>query len=475
MNQNNQSNLTEVRTVENLPGNISELYVFGDLYSDTGNLFDITEETFGQGFPQEPFFEGRYANGELWIENLAPELGISYNFDTNFALQGATTGLDHVGNPFVPNDEIEQLGLPGTLAQVNNSIASTPNLDPNGLYTVWAGAYDLGLGVTDTTEPVNNIIMAVENLADAGAKNIIVPNLPDLDRFPGTRDLPLPNIENQGEIIKSWNANLSQELDELDKTLGSDVNLIQLDTNFLLDRILDNPAQFGFTNASDRFISASRDDSGIVYEETNPGADPDDYVFFGGTTPASPAQPSAATHEIIAEFALSALASEGIEATEQFGTVDSDRLFGSHDSDRILGLAGDDRIRGRRGRDVLNGGTGDDTLRGNRGDDHLLGGAGDDVLVGGKDDDLLNGGAGDNYLRGGSGADTFVLNFNGSAIIEDFDVQDKIDLAGSLTFSDLYLLQQGNDMSISLDGIEIGRLLEFDANTLTTGNFIETA
>ncbi len=470
MSQNNQSNLTEVHTVDNLPGNISELYVFGDLLSDTGNLFEITEEAFGQGFPQEPFFEGRYANGELWVEGLASELGVPYNFDTNFASIGSTTGLDNVGNPFEPDDVVEQLGLPGTLGQVDNFIATTPNLDPNGLYTVWAGAYDLGLGITDPTEPVNNIITSVENLADAGAKNILIPNLPDFDRFPGAQDLS--NAENQGKIIENWNANLSQELDELDETLGSDVNIIELDTNALFDEILSDSAQFGFTNASDRFISTSTDDSGIVYEETNPGAAPDDYVFFGGTVPDVLAQPSAATHEIIAEFALSALASDGIETTEQLGTANDDTIIGFDDSNNIRGLAGNDRIEGRGNADIILGGVGDDTIQGDAGHDYLLGGSGNDVLVGGEGDDILNGGANHNSLQGNEGQDLFVLNFNGFSMIEDFHQgQDQLDLAGSLVFDDLDIVQQGSDTGIYLDDTELARLSNFEADSLSIADF----
>lgn len=476
MNQNNQltstqpQNVDPITSINNLPGDISELYIFGDLLSDTGRLSDIREEATGEGFPLPPFFEGRYSNGELWIENLASELGVPYNFDTNFASIGSTTGLDNVGNPFIQNDTTEQLGLPGTLAQVNNLIASTLNLDPNGLYTIWAGIYDLGVGVNDPTEPVNNIVTAVENLADAGAKNILVPNLPDLDRFPGAQDLP--NAENQGEIIEDWNANLLQELDELDERLDPNVNLIRLDTNSLFDQILSDSAQFGFTNASDRFIFTSNNDSGIVYEETNPGADPDDYVFFGGTVPGVPAQPSAATHEIIAEFALSSLASAVIEASEQLGTANDDTIIGFDNSNNIRGLAGNDEIEGRDDADIILGGVGDDTIRGNTGNDYLLGGSENDVLVGGEGDDILNGGANHNSLRGDEGQDLFVLNFNGFNIIEDFqDGQDKLDLAGSLVFDDLDIVQQGSDTEIYLDNTKLARLSNFEASSLDIADF----
>jgi phospholipase/lecithinase/hemolysin len=459
--------------ISNLPGDISELYVFGDLFSDTGNLSGILSEATGEGFPPPPFFEGRYSNGELWVEGLASELGVPYNFDTNFALIGATTGLNNVGNPLEPDDRVEQLRLPGTLGQINNFIASTPNVDPNGLYTVWAGTYDLGLGITDTTEPVGNIITGVKELADAGAKNILVPNLPELDRFPGAQNLP--NSENQGEVIENWNTNLSQELDELDEGLDPDVNIIQLDTNTLFDEILSDSAQFGFTNASDYYITTSTDDSGnIKYDEINSGADPDDYAFFGGTVPGVPAQPSAATHEIISESALSALAGEGVDATEQLGTSENDSIFGTNSSDKLIGLAGNDEIEGQDGQDILLGSSGDDNLNGNIENDSLLGGSGNDILVGGSGDDILNGGANHNNLEGDDGQDIFVLNFNGVTTIKDFqEGQDKIDLAGSITFSDLDIVQQGSDTAIRFDETELAILPGIEANSLSVDDFTE--
>lgn len=477
MNENNQSASSEFQafedtpTLSNLSSDISELYVFGDLLSDTGNLFRATSEAFGEGFPPDPFFEGRYSNGPLWVENLAPELGVPYNSDTNFAFIGAPTGLDNVGNPFDPNDAIEPLGLPGTLGQVNDFLASTNNVDPNGLYTVWAGIYDLGLGI-NPTESVNNIVTAVENLASAGAKNILVPNLPDANRFPGAENVP--NADNQGEIIESFNSNLSQELNELDGKLGSDVNLIELDTNSLFDQILSNPTQFGFTNATDPYIVTTTDGSNTRYDETNPGADPNDYVFFGGTAPGTPAEPSAATHEIISEVTLSALASEGIDAMEQFGTVESDSIFGTNSSDNIIGLAGNDTIEGQDGQDILLGSTGDDILKGNTAKDSLLGGTGNDFLVGGQGNDLLNGGANHNNLQGDDGQDIFVLNFNGLSTIQDFqEGQDRIDLAGSITFSDLDIVQQGSDTAIRFDETELAMLPGIEANSLSVDDFTE--
>ncbi len=71
----------------------SQLVVFGDSLSDTGNLFALSGGLFP---PPSDYYRGRYSNGILWVEHLAPRLGLSYRQETNFALAGAGSGTDHV-------------------------------------------------------------------------------------------------------------------------------------------------------------------------------------------------------------------------------------------------------------------------------------------------------------------------------------------------------------------------------------------
>jgi phospholipase/lecithinase/hemolysin len=447
----------------NLPGNISELYVFGDFLTDTGNTFRATEEAYGQGFPPSPFFEGRYSNGPLWVEDLASELGVEYNPETNFSSIGSTTGLNNVGNPSEPNDGVEQLGLPGVLGQVNNFVAENLTVDSNGLYVISGGSYDLALpGTTDSTEAVNNIVTAVEELAIAGAQNILVSNIPNPSQTPGGRINP--DAAALSGLAQEFNANLANALDELDRTLSPDVNLISLDLNAQIDRLVNNPEQFGVTNVTDPYVVTSPPGS-TNYVPTNPGANPDDYAFFGIF------QPSATTQDLFAETALSAIATVG-EPLSELGTVGDDTIQGANDFDRINGLGGNDRISSEGNASAILGGSGNDTLTGDRGNDSLLGEVGNDILVGGQDNDILNGGANNNYLRGGSDRDTFVLNRNGFATIQDFqDGRDKIDLAGSLTFTDLNIAQQENSTAIQFGETELARLLGVEANSLSANDF----
>jgi len=52
----------------------SQLVVFGDSLSDTGNLFALSGGLFP---PPSDYYRGRYSNGILWVEHLAPKLGLS--------------------------------------------------------------------------------------------------------------------------------------------------------------------------------------------------------------------------------------------------------------------------------------------------------------------------------------------------------------------------------------------------------------
>src|SRR5262245_14581793 len=72
---------------------LTEVVVFGDSLSDTGNLFLASGGTVAT----PPYFNGRFSNGPVWVEVLADKLGLdaptpSVLGGTNFAFGGAETG-----------------------------------------------------------------------------------------------------------------------------------------------------------------------------------------------------------------------------------------------------------------------------------------------------------------------------------------------------------------------------------------------
>ncbi len=158
----------------------------------------------------------------------------------------------------------------------------------------------------------------------------------------------------------------------------------------------------------------------------------------------------------------------------------SNSLFGSAGSDSLQVVEGSGQL--------LFGGSGNDTITSNGNNNRLYGGSGDDKLFsnvndslfGGDGDDVLfAGNKGGNRLTGGAGADSFwIANASLPAsknIVTDFtpgiDAIGIGGITGVTKFSDLTLLQQGNDTLVKAANTELASLLGITSTTLTANNF----
>ena len=269
----------------------SEIYVFGDSLSDTGNAFTGTG---GLIPPSPPYFNGRFSNGPIWVELLASDLGLTPNPSTNFATGGATTAVEAL---FMVSDPPVQVPVPGVLGQVNGFVAGLQatgsSADPDALYTIWAGANDyLFNNVTDASGPVSNLEMAISTLAGVGAQNILVANLPSLGLLPLTNGDPVGSA-GLNALTQAHNASLLDTVNNLDPPLGSEVELTLLDVNSIFNDVVTNPASFGFSNVTESCLV-----SVVPLVVCN---NPDEHFFWDAI------HPTTATHEIIATAALNAL------------------------------------------------------------------------------------------------------------------------------------------------------------------------
>ena len=276
----------------------SQIFVYGDSLSDLGRASIATN---GAAPPYSALTNGKFSNGPLWIEYLATKLGIDPNptnnpsfANTNFAVGGATTGINNTIVPF----------LGGVQNQVTNSLAqvtNNPGLDPAALYVVWAGANDyLGGGITDPTIPVTNLSTEITTLIGRGAKNILVPNLPDLGKLPVTLGTPISadlNLLTQGH-----NAGLGLSLNSLSQ-INPSVKLSLLDVNSLFDRIVTDPSSSGFNNVTNGCLLVSC---------TNP----DKYLFWDTI------HPTTAGHKLIGDLAFETVSPTAVpEPTISLGYI----------------------------------------------------------------------------------------------------------------------------------------------------------
>jgi phospholipase/lecithinase/hemolysin len=152
----------------------SEVVAYGDSLSDNGNLFSLA------GYPPSPYYNGRFSNGTVAVEQLASALGIPL---VDFAVGGATTGVGNYvdgGTQTAPGT----FGLPGMAGELSASqpFLTTTNLS-SALFVVWGGANDF-LVAGSVTTAVSNIDSIVTTLESDGATHILVPGMPDLGLTP---------------------------------------------------------------------------------------------------------------------------------------------------------------------------------------------------------------------------------------------------------------------------------------------------
>lgn len=243
----------------------STFYVFGDSLSDSGNVLAFTRQPNPIGallpdLPAPPYFNGRFTNGHnfadvvnggLFGQPLTPFL----LGGTNYAVGGATTGL---GNAAVPTGGI--VPPTGVLAQVGYYVTAPgfTGADPEALYLVYGGANDLfslleavrlnplnadALGRSVIENATISYALSLGVLAQAGATNFLLPNLPDLGQTPryfGTAQQGYASLATQ-----QLNAAFDRVVDAFEQRLL--VAVTRLDVYELLNDALAEPADYGFT------------------------------------------------------------------------------------------------------------------------------------------------------------------------------------------------------------------------------------
>lgn len=284
----------------------SDIFVFGDSFSDTGNIYAATS---GLIPPDPPYFQGRFSNGPLWAERLAERLGLTLVpngvdpqvvLGNNFAVAGALAAED------VP---VGLLGtIPSVVSQVNFFATALGDVPSDALYVIFGGHADLRIAA----DPEENLtpmaqrqivleaVLAVETtvtrLASAGAMTFLVPNSVDLGRTPDARIIK-QNAAEVTEITRSYNEALVPVLIDLENSLG--VQIIQPDLYAFGEEIIDDALQndgamYGITNIDLPILE------GVA---GSPGTPPETSLFFDEL------HVSAVAHRILGDFVFSAVES----------------------------------------------------------------------------------------------------------------------------------------------------------------------
>jgi outer membrane lipase/esterase len=283
----------------------NKVVVFGDSLSDNGNLsLALSPTTTPTRFTTNP--------GTVAVENIASGYGItlapSLAGGTDLAWGGAGVLNNSPGTPS---------SVPTISAQVAGYLANGP-ADPHALYTMWGGANDIFYHATmvamsgeTSTQAQTNIAVAANTevglltqLQAAGAKNIVVFNLPDIGKTP---DAAAQEAMAPGSAAALTGLSLIYN-GQLNAGLGKlKTNIIPVNVYGLLNEIIANPSQYGFTNVTDPACGA-----GSSSLQCGPAGSGLPYTYADGTNQtylfADGVHPTTATHAMLAEVVLAEMA-----------------------------------------------------------------------------------------------------------------------------------------------------------------------
>ncbi len=128
----------------------------------------------------------------------------------------------------------------------------------------------------------------------------------------------------------------------------------------------------------------------------------------------------------------------------------SDIQLDTSGADLLSGTSADSMLFAGAGNDVLQGGAGNDLVSDMSGNNLLDGGAGSDWLSGGSGNDLLIGRTGNDVIKGGTGTDVIAFNKGDGQDVVDATAgqSDALSLGGGITYQDLALSKQNDDLVV---------------------------
>lgn len=262
---------------------------FGDSLTDSGHFRGALP-------PELQPLAGKFTSnpGLVWAEHLADRYGGNGRTDgeggDNYAQGGSKVT--------VPSGQADS-----TVAQVAHYLGTRGgSADPDALYSVWTGANDIfavargeapaqGLAVS-----AGGVVQMVGSLQAAGARYILVPNLPDMGITP---DAIAAGPAAQGalsQLSASYNDAMYGAL------AAAGHRVIPLDTYNMLREVVASPATYGLRNVTEPGCMAPGGNSLACYPALYVTPDAaDSYLFADGV------HPSAAGHAILADYAVSVL------------------------------------------------------------------------------------------------------------------------------------------------------------------------
>ena len=224
------------------------IYVFGDSYCDTGNVFIAS----GGAEPAAPYYQGRFSNGPIWVDHLAGSFKLpmkpSLSGGTDFAFGGAE----------LLQDVVTPVGaIPSVQHQVDLYLAATGGkADPNALYILEGGGNDI-LDATSGSPAelglqIGSSLAGLEVLLHAaGAQHFLIPNLFDVGLLPSG----WANYAFDTAATRAANTTLALALAAEQQLEG--IHIYTPDTYALAHSIMEDSSHYGFADVLNPCLNAA--------------------------------------------------------------------------------------------------------------------------------------------------------------------------------------------------------------------------
>lgn len=215
------------------------IVTFGDSLSDNGNLYRFLWYYLPAS---PPYYDGRFSNGPVWIEQLYTHYFPAENKDgfQDYAVGGAGAVLSYKEN------------LPFTLSmEINDYLYwHTHGKKETSLFVVWIGANNY-LNAPSNTEAITDsvtttIASSIESLIAIGGDKFVIINLPDLGKVPGAQN----NAKLLTQLSEMHNRKLAEQVEKLRAKYPKQL-FIYFDAYTYLNQAIDHANDFGLTNTHD--------------------------------------------------------------------------------------------------------------------------------------------------------------------------------------------------------------------------------
>lgn len=288
----------------------SNVYIFGDSLSDTGNLASVDAP-----FPF-PYYMNRVTNGPVAVDALTSRLGYTAEASLHLLPLAAVGNNYAVARANAFGEEVLDLATQIYLFNLNHQFVAPSD----ALYVVFIGGNDVreALVETDKMTPkmrvknaANAVRAAIESLSLSGAKSFLVVNAPNVGIIPETQ--LIADATSNPELVKRarklsqrYRGALHEAVEQLEEQ--HEIEITEFDLFKFFNKLVENADEYGFTNSTEAcFSSVSfRFNTGCEL-----GANFDQYIFFDEI------HPTARVHAIVGNAMAEAILEEDDEEDDE--------------------------------------------------------------------------------------------------------------------------------------------------------------